>query len=141
MSRSGYTDDFGCDDNWVMIRYRGAVAAAFRGKRGQAFLKEMLAALDTVADGKLIEGALEEDGAVCALGAVGKARGLNMEQIDAGEPDEVAEAFGIAKALAAQIAFYNDELGHPNETPERRFHRVREWIEGQIKQEARHVRG
>jgi len=46
MSRSGYSDD--CDDQWSLICWRGAVKSAIRGKRGQAFLKEMLAALDAL---------------------------------------------------------------------------------------------
>lgn len=35
MSRSGYTDD--CD-GWQLIMYRGAVASAIRGARGQRLL-------------------------------------------------------------------------------------------------------
>ena len=34
MSRSGYTDE--CD-GWELVRWRGAVNSAIRGKRGQAF--------------------------------------------------------------------------------------------------------
>jgi hypothetical protein len=68
MSRSGYSDD--CDQ-WDMIRWRGAVASSIRGARGQAFLKEMLAALDALPEPKLIAEELESDGAVCAIGAVG----------------------------------------------------------------------
>jgi hypothetical protein len=37
MSRSGYSDDL---ENWSLIRWRGAVASAIRGRRGQAFLRE-----------------------------------------------------------------------------------------------------
>lgn len=109
MSRSGYTDD--CDDNWAIICYRGALKSAMRGKKGQAFLKELLAALDAMPRKRLIREHLEIDGSqdwwtggaydyvrlpqlivgadelcaddgtvaamgeVCALGALGKARG------------------------------------------------------------------
>lgn len=45
MSRSGYCDD-GDYGQWEMIMWRGAVTSAFRGKRGQAFLKEMLDSRD-----------------------------------------------------------------------------------------------
>lgn len=51
MSRSGYTED--CD-GWDLIRWRGAVASAIRGKRGQAFLREALAALDAMPEKQLI---------------------------------------------------------------------------------------
>jgi hypothetical protein len=60
MSRSGYTDDQ--EDQWAFIRYRGAVTSAIRGKRGQAFLREMLASLDAMPDKRLITGALVFDG-------------------------------------------------------------------------------
>lgn len=60
MSRSGYVDDM-CDE-WAMIRYRGAVKSAIRGKRGQAFLREMLAALDAMPEKRLTAGALIFDG-------------------------------------------------------------------------------
>ena len=38
MNRSGYTEE---GDNWSVVRWRGAVKAAIRGKRGQAFLREL----------------------------------------------------------------------------------------------------
>lgn len=65
MSRSGYSDE--CDD-WQLIMWRGAVASSMRGRRGQAFLKETLAALDALPEKKLIDYDLEREGAVCALG-------------------------------------------------------------------------
>jgi hypothetical protein len=37
MSRSGYSDDYGDDEPWQLIMWRGAVASAFRGRRGQPF--------------------------------------------------------------------------------------------------------
>ena len=41
MSRSGYTDGF---EMWSVIRWRGAVASAIRGQRGQRLLRDLLAA-------------------------------------------------------------------------------------------------
>jgi hypothetical protein len=130
MSRSGYTDDI--DDQWQRIMWRGAVTAATKGARGQAFLKEMLAALDGLPEKKLISGELEEDGAVCALGAVGKARGLDMANLDPEDSERVAAKFGIAPALAREIVFMNDEGGFYNCTPEQRYVDMRRWIESQI---------
>ena len=69
MSRSGYSDE--CD-GWDLIRWRGAVASAIRGQRGQAFLREMLSALDAMPEKRLISEELERDGEVCAMGAVGQ---------------------------------------------------------------------
>jgi hypothetical protein len=46
MSRSGYVDDV---DQKDLAMYRGAVASAIRGKRGQALLREMREAMDGAA--------------------------------------------------------------------------------------------
>lgn len=135
MSRSGYSDD--SDDNWSFICWRGAVESAIRGKRGQAFLRELLAALDALPERKLIANELEvSDGAVCAIGAVGKARGVDMSKIDPEDMERVAGKFGIADALAKEIVWMNDEAGHWKETPEQRFERVRKWVACKIKSEA-----
>ncbi len=143
MSRSGY----GCGlDNWDLIRWRGAVASAIRGKRGQAFLREMLEALDALPEPKLITSELEvrpeelgyqlRESGVCAIGAVGKARGVDMgpEVIDATDPEDVASAFGIAHAMAAEIEWVNDDVGAQAETSEERFTRVRAWVVEKIKE-------
>jgi hypothetical protein len=135
MSRSGYVDDM--DDQWAMIRWRGAVKAAFRGRRGQAFLKELLAALDALPGKRLIADYVQKNGEVCALGAVSRARGLHSDEGNIefeegynGEPE--AEVFGIANCMVQEIVFMNDEW-LPRETPERRFTRMRDWITQQIK--------
>src|SRR3954471_11126976 len=101
MSRSGYVED--CDYEISWINWRGAVKSAIRGKRGQAFLYEMLQAMAALPENKLIARELECDGAVCAIGAVGKARGLDMSQLDPEDYHSVAGKFGIAEALAQEI--------------------------------------
>jgi hypothetical protein len=127
MSRSGYSDD--CD-GWDLIRWRGAVASAIRGKRGQDFLREMAAALDALPEKLLIAEELEKDGEVCALGAVGKARGIYMGSIDPEEREDVALAFGIPKALACEIMYENDDYW--KETPQHRWQRMRDWVQKQL---------
>jgi hypothetical protein len=159
MSRSGYHDD--CDDPLAAGRWRAAVRSAMQGKRGQAFLKEALAVLDAMPDKRLIAGELVIDGnqqrycdlpdivvggdelvdrrgnpmpmgAVCLLGAVGKARGLEMSKLDPHDIDTVAPTFGIADAMAREIVYWNDE-GDYDETPEHRWQRMRDWIAKQIR--------
>lgn len=129
MSRSGYSDD--CDQ-WALIRWRGAVTSAIRGKRGQAFLKEMLAALNRIPAKRLINGDLEAHGEVCAIGAVGVQRGIDMAGIDPEDREMVARTFAIPAALAAEIMYENDEGGW-RDTPEKRWQRVREWVAGNIR--------
>lgn len=125
MSRSGYSDDV---DGWDLIRWRGAVASAIRGKRGQAFLREMLAAMDALPEKKLIAHELEQGGAVCAIGSVGRARGMDMTGIDVEDHTKVAAVFGLPHSLVCEIVFENDEAWG-EETPEARFGRMRDWIE------------
>lgn len=132
MGRAGLVedDDF---DNWASIRWRGAVTSAIRGKRGQAFLKEMQAALDALPAPKLIaHDLITNDGCVCALGAVGKARSMDMDKLDPYDIDTVAGAFGLVDALAREIVYVNDEDGPRKETDEQRYSRVLRWIKSQI---------
>lgn len=133
MSRSGYDDDYGSDNPWGLIRYRGAVASAFRGKRGRAFLREMLVALDSLPERKLIADDLVRSGGVCAIGAVGIARGVDMN-FDPEDAETVAARFDIATAMAREIVYMNDEYGPYKETPEQRFHRIRQWVVRQVPQ-------
>ena len=130
MSRSGYTDE--CDESWELIMWRGAVASAIRGKRGQAFLKEMLAALDALPEKKLIADDIVKEGACCAIGSVALARGTDVRGLDPTDRRSVAKTFGIAKALVAEISYMNDEgiwgYRNPGETPEHRWTRMRKWV-------------
>lgn len=171
MSRSGYSDD--CDDNLQLGRWRAAVKNAIMGKKGQAFLRELLAALDALPQKRLVANVLQvgerdevsneivpvKNGDVCAFGAVGRARGIEMPADILSDPDdwdaaeEVQHLFGTTDALSREIMYVNDERGcgrrvpYPNvlrggwdcfewrylpETPEERYVRVRAWVEKQI---------
>lgn len=161
MSRHGYTEDEG-DDPLALGRWRGMVASTIRGKRGQAFLREVLAALDAIPDKRLISEELKTvDGEFCTLGAVGAARGVDLEAIDPEDYDAVAAAFGIHPILAQEIMWENDEqvsrfdyieveicgpllpkdiwLGHKRhvrvpaeKAAERRWQHMRDWVEASI---------
>ena len=130
MSRSGYSDDY--DDQWALIRWRGAVTSSIRGKRGQEFLRELAAALDAMPEKSLIAEKLEQDGEVCALGSIGKVRGIDMAKVDPEDYDGVAVAFGIPNALAREIMYQNDEGTWRDETAEQRWQRVRRWVQEHI---------
>lgn len=130
MSRSGYGEDR--YDHWAVIRWRGAVASAIRGRRGQAFLKEMLAALDALPEKKLVREDLENEYGVCALGAVGRMRGLDMSKIDPEDCEQVIDAFKISSALAREIMWYNDDAWCQL-TDDQRFEKMRNWVAKKIK--------
>jgi hypothetical protein len=65
MSRSGYSDDY--DDGNSLAMYRGVVASAMRGKRGQAFFRDLVDALDAMPEKRLIEGDLIREEPPCDL--------------------------------------------------------------------------
>ena len=112
MNRSGYTDHM--DDPLAYGRWRAAVKSAVQGKRGQAFLAELLEALDAMPEKRLYPGSFSTpQGEFCALGALGTKRGTQMD--DLGDEDwcdrfVVGKRFGIAPAMAAEIMFINDLL-------------------------------
>lgn len=135
MSRSGYNDD--CDEGIGL--WRGAVAKAINGKRGQAFLRELADAMDAMPEKKLIAGELEREGCFCTLGVIGASRGLDMSKIEYEYPDMVGRAFGISRAMAAEIEYMNDEVsdyvygvGYERETDEKRWVRMRKWVSDNI---------
>lgn len=124
MSRSGYSDDCNNVQLW-----RAAVDRATFGGRGQAFMRKLRDALDAMPVKRLITDAIaDERGDVCALGAVDP-------KAPHYEAEELATHFGIARALAAEIVYVNDEASgwrYPDETPEHRWTRVRAWVAKQI---------
>jgi hypothetical protein len=97
-------------------------------------LRDLLAALDGMPEKALVAQELETlDGAVCALGALGKVRQLNMQDVDPEDYDAVASLFGVAHQLAQEIVYLNDEGGFHNETPEFRWQRMRTWVASNIR--------
>lgn len=130
MSRSGYSDD--CDDQWATIRWRGAVAASIKGKRGQALLIELAEALDAMPEKKLISRDLKNENGYCTLGVLGAKRGLPIETLSPENYDEVSEAFGVAAPLVQEIVYLNDE-DCEGMTPEERWTQMRGWVHNKIK--------
>mgnify|MGYP001566836741 CR=1 FL=1 len=131
MSRSGYTDD-DCDGYNAL--WRGQVASAIRGKRGQAFLHELIEALDALPEKKLIAEELHKEGAVCAIGSVWLKRGIDMAPLDVEDFERLGKVFGIAHQLVCEIEYVNDELGSYKQTPEDRWQRVRDWAVKNLKE-------
>ena len=130
MGRSGYSYD--CDDNWAMIRYRGMLASAVRGKRGQAFFRDLVTALDEMPQKRLIRNELLRDGEVCAVGALWLRRVIALVKVDAEDRVIVACVFDIALPLARDVVYMNDEY-YDSATPEERWTKIRAWAESKIK--------
>lgn len=131
MSRSGYSCDLGSRE---LNLWRATVERSIRGKRGQAFLREMVAALDAMPVKELVDGDIVRDEQhVCAIGSVALARKLNVKEIDPSDRDAVGQTFGIAPALAAEIAFENDDdFGYGDKTPADRWKRMRSWAASKL---------
>lgn len=144
MSRHGYVD-FDGEDVLAQGRWQGAVLSALRGKRGQAFFKELLEALDAMPDKALAAHSFTRGGEVCALGSVALKRGIDVSEFEPPQGDDswddeidhdaLGAKFGIATVMAREIMYENDE-GGSSETPQQRWTRVRKWVVENIRSPA-----
>lgn len=155
MSRHGYSEDGDCDD-WSINLWRGAVASATRGKRGQKFFKELLAALDAMPVKELHAKVFDDpdEGKVCALGALARVKGVDTTKFDP-EDDSAAEVlakkFDVSDKLTRETIYWNDSrsdrwirLDHAKlhgtysalllERPDERWQRMRNWVAQQLKE-------
>jgi hypothetical protein len=131
MSRSNYSDDL---DPLALGRWRAQVKHATEGKRGQKFFRDLVAALDALPEKKLAAAHLETTGGtVCALGALGRLRGVQLAELDTYDHEQLGEAFNIASQLAAETMYQNDdEWSIRRATDEDRWRHVRDWAARQV---------
>ncbi len=120
--------------------WRANLCRTMQSKRGHSFLQELLEALDALPRKRLIQGAMPQGREVCALGAVGLKRCMDLGGLDSRNHDQVAAAFGISSMLVQEIAYWNDQGmeaclfglteggGWKVNTPEGRFTFVRAWV-------------
>lgn len=142
MSRSGYSED-GDYDTLQAGRWNAQVASALRGARGQKFLRDLVAALDAMPVKELVSGALEtEEGAVCALGCLGRAKGVPLqglasEEWDDSDWDKLSATFNIAPQLAREVMYINDDHDSYYQPVQpdnaRRWRDVRDWAAKNIR--------
>jgi hypothetical protein len=137
MSRSGYSEDYDEQFPNAGALYRSSITSATRGKRGQAFFRALVDALDAMPDKRLIADDLATSEGVCAIGALGQSRGIKMDDLSPEDASRVAGRFNIAECLAREVVFENDEGGGfywsaKPETPEHRWQRMRDWAAAQI---------
>jgi hypothetical protein len=136
MNRSSYAEaEFCC---WDVVRWRGAVASAIKGRRGQSLLKRLRAAFDAHPDKKLVANSFAADGAFCTLGLLAHHKGIDLSNINPSAVDyeRLADKFDVSEALVREIMFENDEGMCPdhysNSDEEERFVNMRRWIERHI---------
>ncbi len=159
MSRHGYLEDWDGDERSALQqgRWQAQLNSAIRGRRGQAFFRALVEALDAMPEKSLAPNSLEtKDGDVCALGCLARHRGIDVKTLQLGDPytedpDEGAEwedpdwealaaVFDIAPQLAREVMYENDECStyvatgtgtHP--TPgQQRWQRMRSWAAKKI---------
>jgi hypothetical protein len=133
MSRSGYQDDL---DPLDLGRWRGMVASASRGKRGQKFFRDLVAALDAMPEKRLVTTTLKNsEGEVCALGALCQSRGVEVpitEDESEFDASWTSRQLDIARCLVQEAVYENDEGSWDREIEERRWQRMRAWAENNI---------
>ena len=152
MDRAGYTEDIDDEDGVLRLgRWRGRVASATRGKRGQRFLKLALMALDQMQDKRLAANTfgVGDDGCMCLMSSIATETGrasVLSRVVEAGQVDEygycddpeyahglLSDAFDIASPLSQELVYLNDS-GVCRETPSQRWARMRRTISEMIKQ-------
>lgn len=74
MSRSGYSDD--CEN---IAMWRGVIASATRGKRGQRFFRDLVTALDAMPEKALVAGDWRETKVGVFLASLRAAVGATFE--------------------------------------------------------------
>lgn len=114
MSRSGYTDYD--DGDYTLALYRGRVASATRGKRGQKMLRELLAALDAMPVKELHAEVFDDpdEGKVCALGVLARAKDIDTTELDPEDSyaaEVLAGKLDVADCLTREVIYENDEGG------------------------------
>lgn len=117
---------------------------SLNGKKGQAALRELAAALLALPEKKLIADELEnEAGEVCAIGALAKFKGKENPKIgdSFGDFDELeansdeieratvslAQELGVPRMVAIAVVCENDDC-FPDPTPEQRYERMLAWV-------------
>ncbi len=114
--------------------WQGNCERSLRGKKGQRELRELHAALLALPGKRLIHGALEdESGGVCAIGAYGKRKGVDLSRFDVDtDTDQVGIAGGMPPLVAWKVVEMNDVEFGRHVTPEQRYLKLLAWVESKL---------
>jgi hypothetical protein len=107
---------------------------SLKGKAGQRELRELREALLALPEKRLIGHLLyDDDGGVCAIGAYGKYKGVDLTKFDPeeGEHEDVGRAGGMPRLVAWKVVEMND-MDFDLETPEERYVKMLAWVEKQL---------
>ena len=128
-----------------MYGWTNATERAYKGKRGQRILRELEAMLLAMPRKRLIDSRICENGDMCVIGVYLANRGADMKKIEAetngfipGSIDDtarIAEEYGMAKTLAWDLAYTNDEALFAW-SPEDRWTRMLRYIRSRMIPEA-----
>jgi hypothetical protein len=154
MSRFGSDDFYEEFPNQSLLWWHNA-ETHLAGAKGQKVLRELRDAMLAMPERKLIRGRLaDEQGHVCAVGALAVARGESVDELAAritfdkwGDVDSydaeditiaIGRQIGLKEVMSTLLAQVNDDAwGAPiDETDEQRFERVLAWIEKKLEPEA-----
>jgi len=110
---------------------------SLQGKTGQKELRALRDALLALPDKRLIHGSLvDEDGEVCAVGAYARHKGLDLQKFDPEDnTDDVGIEAGMPTLVAWKVVEMNDDYLSRHLTPEQRYEKMLEWVNGQISSE------
>lgn len=154
--RISYSDEEDVPGQFAL--WQANCTRSLKGKKGQAALRELEAALLALPDKRLIaEKLIDSDGEVCALGALAKYKGHALvaakpededeyDEIDLdGEMEEFGVELGVPRLVAWKIVERNDVVidGHYDystgprgvwvpATPEERYEKILAWVQRQL---------
>lgn len=149
MSRITYCDDEDFQNQAYL--WEANQERSIKGRKGQAALRELEAALLALPEKRLIAEELENAaGEVCAVGALAKFKGkenprvaadLGQVPLDDNEvlPEELeevtidlAQQLGIPRMVAVAVVHENDDCWPANITPEQRYNKMLAWTQQQL---------
>jgi hypothetical protein len=101
----------GDGENPISATWHGNIERICRGKRGQRILREFIDALLALPERRLIANKIQNaEGEVCAIGALGKHRGVDMSEYEDSQEGSVdlGKELGLGFMLAWQLGSEND---------------------------------
>ena len=112
--------------------WRANCARSMRGRRGQASLRALKDALLALPAKRLIAHKMQDEtGAVCAIGALSRQKGLLSDHDSDNTTVAVGERCGLPHLVSLQVVIQNDvELAQCTE--KQRYVHMLKWIEEQL---------